>query len=426
MTSTDSVAVIVAALMSYRCQFTCDDDDDHLPLADKLSPLMDEDIARGKLEIELLADHLAEALATSAPAAEGDAFNALADDDAERKQYERDRENPENCLATSPHAGQAEQLPYTGTVAELPLLWRKRAERKQSMGLRAEAELDLAHAAEIEVALASHPARSPVQAGEVVAWANPDDYAGFVDGEDNTFRAYRHGVAGKDVPIYTTPQPAQPSEQGAVDDDALVPGDADDMAAALATIASTLGCDNTLDDILYSIDGLHALRASLNEVPAGYRYRRGDSPWRFQASEPPPATVGPRKEIEALYALSAPPLAGQREDNDHGKGGDNERQPQGTTSGGSPDYSPLSHPVVRFPSSTDYGVVTLPGGEQWAVATPVAKYIEQALTRPASEGAIDFDAWIAHAYPMYDNNIVVDRMRAAWTAALTSQQAGGK
>ena len=47
---------LLAALKSYRCQYTLDQDGGGLDLVDALSP--GDTIAEGKLELELLADHL--------------------------------------------------------------------------------------------------------------------------------------------------------------------------------------------------------------------------------------------------------------------------------------------------------------------------------------------------------------------------------
>lgn len=47
---------LLAALKSYRCQYTVDHDGDALPLVDALSP--GETIAEGERELELLAEHL--------------------------------------------------------------------------------------------------------------------------------------------------------------------------------------------------------------------------------------------------------------------------------------------------------------------------------------------------------------------------------
>jgi hypothetical protein len=50
------------------------------------------------------------------------------------------------------------------------------------------------------------------QGGEPVAWANPGDYEDFVDGAENTFTVYRHGVRGEDVAIYAAPP--SPAKEG--------------------------------------------------------------------------------------------------------------------------------------------------------------------------------------------------------------------
>ena len=53
---------------------------------------------------------------------------------------------------------------------------------------------------------------------------------------------------------------------GKCEHDTMVPGDADDMAEALAEIASALGCQNTLDDILHAIAALASAQASVDEA----------------------------------------------------------------------------------------------------------------------------------------------------------------
>jgi hypothetical protein len=49
--------VILAALQGYRCQYTRDEDGNGIDLVDLLSPFTC-DIKEGRLELELLADHI--------------------------------------------------------------------------------------------------------------------------------------------------------------------------------------------------------------------------------------------------------------------------------------------------------------------------------------------------------------------------------
>lgn len=60
---------LLAALKSYRCQYTVDHDGDSLPLVDALSP--GETIAEGERELELLAEHLSLAIDEANAAAVG-------------------------------------------------------------------------------------------------------------------------------------------------------------------------------------------------------------------------------------------------------------------------------------------------------------------------------------------------------------------
>ncbi|NQU42154.1 hypothetical protein HQ520_02630 [bacterium] len=59
---------VQSELISYRCQFTRDNEGDSLALVDVLSP--DSTIKQGKLEIELLADAIACAVENAVAAAE--------------------------------------------------------------------------------------------------------------------------------------------------------------------------------------------------------------------------------------------------------------------------------------------------------------------------------------------------------------------
>lgn len=59
----DSTATeILEALKNYRCQYTQDEHGEGIPLVDLITPEIDTDIARGQMEMELLAEHIADEL----------------------------------------------------------------------------------------------------------------------------------------------------------------------------------------------------------------------------------------------------------------------------------------------------------------------------------------------------------------------------
>lgn len=160
------------------------------------------------------ANQLEAALATSAPAAEGDKptqriYRGAIHPDIEQERWSEPRISIERDATTPPHAGQAEQAWQNIETAEIEFL-NNLAEKG---GLADPLPGMLRHCARL---LASHPARSPVQAGEVVgeivvAYSN--------DGGSNGTRiSWRPSLYGLPVgtKFYATPQPAQPSEQDAV------------------------------------------------------------------------------------------------------------------------------------------------------------------------------------------------------------------
>lgn len=64
---TDVRNTIYEALLEFQCRHTVQDDEglDGMPLLDMLTPKGDKDVGRGFEELNKLADHIADALATS-------------------------------------------------------------------------------------------------------------------------------------------------------------------------------------------------------------------------------------------------------------------------------------------------------------------------------------------------------------------------
>jgi len=91
----------LAALKSYRCQYTVDHDGDALHLVDVLSA--GETIAEGQREIELLAEHLSLAIDESNAASEGSAGSAV---DSMCREKMGHGNNPHWCCLPKGHDGQ--------------------------------------------------------------------------------------------------------------------------------------------------------------------------------------------------------------------------------------------------------------------------------------------------------------------------------
>lgn len=53
---------VLRILRDYRCQYTFDENQDGIELLDMITPPRDSEISRGLLELELLADHIANGL----------------------------------------------------------------------------------------------------------------------------------------------------------------------------------------------------------------------------------------------------------------------------------------------------------------------------------------------------------------------------